>query len=214
MLAISLTSETDDHLDQQRTFVFVDVDTQRDFLDPSGALYVPHSDEIRPNLERLSAFAREHGIPVLATACAHHEGDAELAHFPAHCMMGTPGQNRIPETRCEDSVVLSNEARLDGPPPAHLTLEKQEIDLFSRSDADAIVTAYGPDAYFVVYGVATDFCVRAVVLGLLERRKAVCVVVDAVRAIDQERESHVLSELARQGALLTITDKVCQAPAA
>ena len=32
--------------------VFVDIDTQRDFLDPAGALYVPGAVEIVPNLWR------------------------------------------------------------------------------------------------------------------------------------------------------------------
>ena len=50
--------------------VFVDIDTQRDFLEPDGALFVPGSDQIIPNLVRLSHFALEHKIPVLATACA------------------------------------------------------------------------------------------------------------------------------------------------
>ena len=30
--------------------VFVDIDTQRDFLEPTGALYVAGSTEILPNL--------------------------------------------------------------------------------------------------------------------------------------------------------------------
>ena len=50
--------------------VFVDIDTQRDFLEPDGALFVPGSTEIVPNLARLTRFAREHGITVLATGCA------------------------------------------------------------------------------------------------------------------------------------------------
>ena len=65
--------------------VFVDVDTQRDFLDPDGALFIAGSGAIRPNLARLTRFARAQGIPILATACAHAEGDPEFAVFPPHC---------------------------------------------------------------------------------------------------------------------------------
>jgi nicotinamidase-related amidase len=61
--------------------IFVDVDTQRDFLEPDGALFISGSEVIRPNLARLTRFAREQGIPILATACAHHEGDP-LARRP------------------------------------------------------------------------------------------------------------------------------------
>ena len=78
--------------------VFVDIDTQRDFLEPSGALYVAGSQEILPNLERLTRFAQTHRIPILATACAHSADDPELTQFPPHCMAGTEGQKRVSET--------------------------------------------------------------------------------------------------------------------
>ena len=62
---------------------------------------------------------------------------------------------------------------------------------------------------FVVYGVATDYCVRAAVLGLLDRGQKVAVVVDAIRAVDPGAEPDVLTEFARRGALLTISEVVC-----
>ncbi len=193
--------------------VFVDVDTQRDFLDVAGALHVPRSDEIRPNLSRLTQCAIERGFPIIATACAHTLDDEELRHFPPHCLAGTVGQSRIPETEVGDAVVLGVDARLEGEPPRHLTLEKREYDVFSRSDATAIMARYNKDKpTFVVYGVATDYCVRAVVLGLLERRMDVAVVVDAIRAIDATREPALLTEFARKGGMLTTTDHVCRAP--
>src|SRR5690242_14266786 len=61
--------------------VFVDIDTQRDFLEPAGALFVPGSTEILANLARLTRFAQEHAIPILATACAHLPDDPELKTF-------------------------------------------------------------------------------------------------------------------------------------
>jgi nicotinamidase-related amidase len=76
--------------------VFVDVDTQVDFLDPAGALFVPGSTEIVPNLARLTRFAREHGIPILASADAHTPDDPELTSFPSslHGWRTWPAANR------------------------------------------------------------------------------------------------------------------------
>ena len=48
--------------------VFVDIDTQRDFLEPTGALFVPGSTALVPHLARLTRFARDQRIPILATA--------------------------------------------------------------------------------------------------------------------------------------------------
>ena len=81
-----------------RRLVFVDIDTQRDFLDPAGALYVPGAQAILGCLERLTNHARTHAIPVLASACAHEPGDAELRQFRPHCMVGTAGQARVDAT--------------------------------------------------------------------------------------------------------------------
>jgi nicotinamidase/pyrazinamidase len=192
--------------------VFVDIDTQRDFLEPTGSLYVPGAGEIIPNLARLSEFARSHHIPVLASACAHHLDDAELARFPPHCLAGTPGQERIPATAALGSVVLELDERLTGELPPHLTLHKRELDVFSRPDADELIARYSrrqPQPLFLVYGVATDYCVRAAVEGLLKRRCRVAIVVDAIRAIDPAAEAGLLTDFARRGVLLTVTDVVC-----
>jgi nicotinamidase/pyrazinamidase len=195
----------------QGPLVFVDIDTQRDFLEPTGALYIQGSAEILPNLQRLTQFARVHQIPVLATSCAHHPGDPELKIFPAHCMAGTDGQERVAETTCPDSVVLDVNDRIDGAIPAHLTLLKRELDVFSRPDADELIARYNQDyPTFIVYGVATDYCVRAAVEGLLQRHCRVAVVVDAVRAIDSAAEARILTDFARRGALLTVTEVVCR----
>jgi nicotinamidase/pyrazinamidase len=191
--------------------VFVDIDTQRDFLDPAGALYVPGSQEMRPNLERLTRFARSHQIPILATACAHSPDDPELNQFPPHCMAGSDGQKRVPETSAPESIILEPAGRLAGPLPTHLTLDKQEFDVFSRPDADELIVRYnqsGPT--FVVYGVATDYCVRAAVEGLLARHCRVAIVADAVRAIDLAAEAELMTDWSRRGVLLTMTELVCR----
>lgn len=190
--------------------VFVDIDTQRDFLEESGALYVPGSRSILRNLERLSRFADDRRIPVVATACCHTPDDAELSQFPPHCMAGTDGQRRVRETERADSVVLAAGQRLEGPLPRHLTLPKRAFDVFSRPDAAGLFARYDEEKpTFVVYGVATDYCVKAAVEGLLDRGCRVAVVVDAVRAIDPEAEAALFDDWARRGALLVMTEAVC-----
>ena len=101
--------------------VFVDIDTQRDFLEPTGALYVPRFRRDLPNLRRLTQFAAHHRIPVFATACAHHPDDPELTIFPPHCMAGYDGTAARGRDGLADSVVLDVDERLAGelPPPSH-----------------------------------------------------------------------------------------------
>ena len=174
-------------------------------------LYIRGSAEIMPNLERLTQFARNHQIPVLATACAHSPDDPELGIFPPHCMAGSEGQKRVAETEFRDSVILDLNERLSGDIPRHLTLLKRELDVFSRLDAGELIASYDRTRpTFVVYGVATDYCVRKAVEGLQSRACRVAVVADAVRAIDQTVEALVLTEFARNGGLLSVTDVICR----
>jgi nicotinamidase/pyrazinamidase len=190
--------------------VFLDIDTQRDFLDPGGALYVPGSVEILPNLRRLTDFAIDHRIPILATACSHHPDDPELTVFPAHCIAHTPGQARVPATARPFSVILDVEDRLSGELPPHLTLHKRELNVFSRADTEELVARYNRDSpTWVVYGVATDYCVREAVDELMQRHFKVAIVVDAIHAIDRSAEASLLSKFARGGALMTLTEVVC-----
>ena len=191
--------------------VFFDIDTQRDFLEPGGALFIEGSAAILANLARLTACARARGIPVVASACAHNADDAELRHWPPHCMVGTPGQQRIAATAWPGSEVLAPDGLHFGALPHHLTIEKRTLDVFSHPDADRLIGLYRRvHPTFVVYGVATDYCVKAAVLGLLNRGSSVAVVVDAVHAIDRGAEPGLLTEFVNRGALLTLTGVVCE----
>src|SRR5436305_1525096 len=109
--------------------VFVDIDTQRDFLDPDGSLFIAGSEAIRPALARLSSFALDRGIPILATACAHRLDDPDPEPFDPHCLVGTPGQERIDETR-RSGLVVGPDGRHEGSEIAdHLTIEKRYYDV-------------------------------------------------------------------------------------
>ena len=190
--------------------VFVDVDTQRDFLEPGGALAISGASAILPNLARLTNHARARGIPILATACAHTPDDPDPEPFPAHCLVGTHGQGRVEETDFPGSLTIGPEGRFPsaGVMP-HATLEKRQYDLFSHADADSVIGIYAAnDPTFVVYGVATDYCVAAAVRGLLKRGHRVAIVVDAIRGVDQRDEGAVLTSLVALGATLTLTRRI------
>ena len=190
--------------------VFVDVDTQRDFLDPGGALFIAGSQAIRPNLARLTEFACLQAIPIIATACDHSPDDEEFQSFPPHCLSGTSGQSRIDET-AGDGLILAVGETYKGQTPPRLTLSKSKYDVFDRPDAESVFKAYSQrgQAVFVVYGVATDYCVKKVVEGLLGRGHRVALVADAIRAVEPLNEPDVLTEFVRLGAVLTLTDAVC-----
>ena len=82
----------------KKAVIFWDVDTQRDFMDPGGKLYIPGAERIKPNLKRLTDYAHERRYHIVASSDDHVPGHRELSNepdfeetFPEHCMRGTPG---------------------------------------------------------------------------------------------------------------------------
>lgn len=192
--------------------VFVDVDTQVDFMSPAGKLYVPSASEIIENLRRLTEYARRRSIPIIASACAHREGAPEFQVFPPHCVRGTPGQRRIPETDHGGAPIIGiapdPDAAAKFEKAGVVVLEKEVYDFFSNPNADRVI-AEAPDAEFVVYGVATDYCVRVGVLGLCDRGRRVMVVRDAIRPVDARQGELAVEEFKRRGVRFATTDEIC-----
>ncbi len=170
---------------------FVDIDTQVDFMEAGGKLYVPGAEGLREVLGRLVRYAGEAGIPVISSADDHPEGDPEFERFPPHCVRGTAGQKKIPETTLADAVVIGPE---DDPPGGaaallerhrQLVFHKTTFDPFSNPHFERLIERLEVGIY-VVFGVATDYCVKAAAKGLLERGKRTAIVRDAVRPVTAE----------------------------
>lgn len=192
---------------------FFDVDTQVDFMLPHGNLYVPGAETIIPNLVKLMSFAREHHIPVISSADAHAPDDPEFRIWPPHCVIGTPGQQRIPETQFAGAVVIPSRAGAFTPPvqwPAQTVIEKPTYDTADNPNFDAILRALGPRRC-IVFGVATEYCVRADALALRARGFPVDMVADAIQAITEEGGQKALEEMKAVGVRLVKTAEVCAA---
>ena len=191
--------------------VFFDVDTQVDFILPTGALYVPGAEQIVPNLKKLMDYARANRIPVLSSADAHPPDDKSFAQWPPHCVVGTPGQFRIPETSFPSSIVVTNRPGRFQPPQewiGQLIIEKQEYDATTNVNFDAILASLG-ERRFVVFGVATDYCILGTALGLRKRDRPVDLVTDAIKEIKPEDGSKAIEEMTAAGVRLVKTGAVC-----
>lgn len=187
--------------------VFVDVDTQIDFLFPAGALYVPGAERLLPGIARLNHFAAAHGIPLISTTDAHSENDPEFLTWPPHCVAGTAGQLKPAATLLETRSTLRSCAGAAIEPAGQIVVEKQALDVFTNPNFRALLDLLAADRY-VVYGVATDYCVSRAALGLLGAGKRVVVVTDAIAAVKPEDGVRALDEFTAQGGSLTTVSDV------
>jgi len=205
--------------------IFWDVDTQYDFMHADGKLSVPEAERIIPNLQRLTDYAHGHGICVVASADDHVMSDPEISNspdwrntFPPHCMRGTPGQKKIPETTLRDPLILEP-ARTDATLLADrlrahrgdVLFHKHRFDVFTNENVSAVLDVLAPDD-IVLYGVATDVCDKAAVEGLLERRPhtRLFVVTDAVKGIDKDVSEQLLKDWGDEGVRLVKTKEVVE----
>jgi nicotinamidase/pyrazinamidase len=177
--------------------VLWDVDTQVDFMEPAGKLYVPGAVERRAEMGRLVEVARDAGIVHVASADDHVATDAEISEapdfvttFPPHCMRGTPDAEKIPETAqlgplvlestgCQELVELARNRR-------EFLLLKQSTDVFTNSNATALLDYLQPSEV-IVFGVATDVCDHQAIMGLRDRGWGVAFVEDAASGLSEER---------------------------
>ncbi len=179
--------------------LFWDVDTQIDFMEPEGKLYVPDAVEIKENLRRLVDYARAEGIVHVASADDHELTDPEISDepdfrntYPPHCLRGTRGAARIEETEQAEPLPLSLVPYPPGLVPGliadrrEILLLKKNFNVFTNPNTDAVLDALDPGE-IVVFGVATDVCNDAAIRGFLQRGRRVVFVEDAAKGLDEAR---------------------------
>ncbi len=273
-----------------------DVDTQHDFMNKDGALYVPGAEEIKGNLSKLTEYMKQNNVPVFGSIDRHfggseYGGPSEYAEqykyregelqryggpFPDHCMEGTTGQWKIGQTTLffapsahssdgysfakyienplfydienpreqipkivldrweelgylEESLQeietkdfsgydylieeISEEIKQikQGERQRGIYFEKQTYDVFSNPLTEIILKAIDTKQA-IIYGVATDYCVKAAVLGMQKRGIQCYVVEDAIKGVDVNPgdSEKALEEMVSAGAKLVTTQQVLE----
>jgi nicotinamidase/pyrazinamidase len=181
---------------------FLDVDTQRDFMLPSGALYVPGAERIMPKLRRLFEFAKKNDVFVLSTADAHVAGDPEFEQFPPHCIQGSTGQRKIDETLLPRPLQIENapvDRNLAEAVKKHrqIILQKQTLDVFDNPVTEKLLRVL--PAHAIVFGVATEYCVKLAVLGLRRLGFKVAVIRDAIQSLTPQGGEDAIRQMKLAG---------------
>lgn len=197
-----------------------DVDTQVDFMEPGGKLYVPGATETLPAVERLVDAARGAGVVHVASADDHELTDPEISEapdfrntYPPHCLRGTRGAEKILETKQRDPVPLSLvpfPPGLVGPlveGKREILLLKKSFDVFTNPNTDPLLDALDPDE-IIVFGVASDVCSNAAIHGFLARGRKVRFVEDASHGLDEKRTAACADAWRARGVEFTTAEEV------
>jgi nicotinamidase/pyrazinamidase len=194
-----------------KNLFFFDVDTQRDFMLPSGALYVPGAERLIPKLRRIFEFARANDVTVLSSVDAHTENDPEFKQFPRHCVKGTEGQRKLEETLLPHAIVLENKP-IDRnlmdlmKKYRQVVIEKQTLNVFDNPITERLIRALPPRA--IVFGVATEYCVKCEALGLRKLGIKTALLTDAISALSPEGGKEALEEMKQAGVEFVSADTI------
>jgi nicotinamidase/pyrazinamidase len=192
-----------------------DVDTQADFIEPGGKLYFAGAEEARPAMGQLVKAARAAGVVHVASCDQHELSDPEISQepdfdstWPPHCLLGTPGAEKIPETKQVDPLPLP---LLPLPAPTlrgllegrrEIVIPKKQYDPFTNPNAEAMLETLDPDE-ILLFGVATDICDAAAVDALLRRGRNIAFVEDAARGVDESRVASCIAAWHAAGVRFT-----------
>lgn len=185
----------------QKEIVFWDVDTQRDFMikfnldGTKRPLYVSGSEKIKPILKKLTDYAIDNRITRCYTLDTHNANDwkgeqlaEEMQTFPPHVIIGTEGFRKIDETNRRSNCVI----------------RKSTYDVFNEQEKmRAVIKKFKEmeKTTIVVYGVATDYCVKSAVLGFLFRGFKVIVIKDAIAGVRADKTKQAITQMTKKGAI-------------
>lgn len=196
-----------------------DVDTQVDFIEPGAKLYFPGAEEARPAMARLVEAARATGAVHVASCDQHELSDPEISEqpdfdstWPAHCLLGTRGAEKIPETKQLDPLPLPLvpvpapilRRLLDG--HREILIPKKQYDPFTNPNTETMLDLLDPGRV-VLFGVATDICDDAAVRALVRRGRHIEFVEDASRGVDEARVAACLAAWRGAGVGFTTADE-------
>ena len=213
--------------------IYIDVDTQEDFCSSTGTLFVNGAREAVNVSAKLILKAVYEKSFIFGSVDSHsHDAwefstndnrgpNGEKPNFPPHCVKGTKGWLKIHSTLPEKFFFIPNMPgfRTQTIPQGTqgIYFEKEVYSLFSNPNAINILNEYCPTqpVEFIVFGVATDYCVKTAVLGLLDwikssslrKESSVIVITDAIAAVTEVTGVEALKEMRDAGAIMTSSQK-------
>jgi nicotinamidase/pyrazinamidase len=162
-------------------------DVQTDFL-PGGALGIKDGDQVLPILQRYLEQFQAHGLPIVLTRDWHPPNHCSFRTqgglWPEHCVAGSRGALPPPSFATPPSALIIHKA---------IDPENEAYSAFQHTMLDHHLRAFGVERLFIG-GLATDYCVLETVKDARTLGYDVCLLVDAIKAVDLKPDDGRLAE--------------------
>lgn len=195
----------------KRRPVLVDINTQRDYMFAEGRACIRNHRRVLVHVRRMMAWARANHVPIIS-ACEVYPANNGHNGEPQYCIDGTDGQRKISYTLVDNRVTFPADGSTDLPRDMlrryqQVILHKRCIDPFEEPRIDRLLSEVAA-AEFVLIGACAEGAIKAAALGLLQRDKKVCVVVDAVGYHDSREAKMAFRKVEAKGARLIETRRL------
>ena len=199
---------------RQYACVLIDVDTQRDLLDPHGTRPVRHGQHLIPPLRRVVAWAKWNQVPVVSAVSCHRPDEVLTEGVVPYCLDGTTGQSKLNFTVFGSYVKVEGDNTLAVPIDLferfqQVIFRKPVIDFFLNPKADRFLTHLRVAEYLLV-GCGMEESIQSIALGLLARGKQVTLVGGACGWWDELQADMAKRRMVAKGVQLTTVDELLQ----
>jgi len=162
------------------------VDMQKDFLDDSGACFVPGGRSVVPALSATLAAFREADLPVIHVITEWQKDGADMSRFTTSEILMERGL-RVGEAGTDPIDELT-------PRPDEYIVRKIRYSAFYGTELESLLRSLGI-VYVVTTGVATNYCVRSTVHDAAFRDFLPVVLRDCTTSYTEAEHSQTLKDI-------------------
>ncbi len=174
-------------MDYNENTALIVVDTQNDFADPGGSLYVAGGEAAVSFINEQIAAAQAAGAFVVYTQDWHPESTPHFQKdggvWPVHCVKETWGAEFHPKLEVVGPVVRKGTGGEDG--YSGFTMRDPESGEETPTELERMLRERDIERIYVV-GLATDYCVKETVIDGAHAGFDTVVLAGGTRAVDME----------------------------
>jgi nicotinamidase-related amidase len=190
----------------RRRRILVDVDVQKSLFLADGKACVRNHRRVLANIRRVMAWVRRERIRQISLGIVQdpnrngHNGNGEF------CVAGTEGAQKVHYTLRKRHMDFGDDAGTDLPRQLlqeydQVILYRHTEDPFGQPRIDRLLSETRATE-FIVIGSLMESSIKALVLGLLIRKRAVILITDAVGYRDKAAADIALRQMQAKGAKL------------
>jgi len=206
----------------EKDVLFWEVDMQYDFIMPGGKLPISGAETIVSAVNRLRRYIFTNEYSLAGSMDCHKHGDEEISDnpdfqktFPFHCETNAPGAGRVGDIGDEPEIFIPKNAISDAEleeiaanEPLNVFFHKDHFDVFTNPNITRFMELMQPKQ-IIIFGVASDVCVRFAVDGLLNWGKAeLTVVTDCIHGLGIVAEEDLFKEWEGSGVKLVTSEEI------